>query len=147
MSIKKILLPSLLTITLFSSGIAIANNIDANKQTPKCSKHKNQVKFFKSLNVKQRQQIKQIRQSHRGEFKPLRQQMRVLHKQLRATYKLDNPSWLSIKSLVEKKSQVKAKLALLKAKVRFEVFQKTGIKLPSRKHHLCKKVKKYKVKN
>ncbi len=129
---KKIIFSGVLSISLLSSGTGLAQPKFEGKQ---CSKNHKQCKFFKKLTADQRKQVKQIMQSHRGEFKPLRKQMHDLHKQLKAQYDSGKPSWDVIKPLMDEMNQLKAKKSLLRANLKLEIYNKTGVKLPPKRHH------------
>lgn len=132
MFIQKLLLPSLLSIALLASSQLMARS---NIEDGKSCKHKKQCSFLNKLTSEQRQQVKTIMRSHKREFKPLFKKMRSVHQQLKEKYNQEKPLWQEIKPLVEQMNRLKAEKYLLKAKIKFEIFEKTGIKLPPRKHH------------
>jgi len=128
MSIKKLLLPGVLGLALMTSGITNAKSMD--EANPK---NQHYHKQFKKVSPEQLQQIKQIMQSHKPELKTLAKKAHALHNQLRSLYDLGNPAWTDIKPLVENINTTKGQIFLLREKVKFEVFQKTGIKLQQRR--------------
>lgn len=136
MSFKKLLCSSLLSIgLLFSNAVIAGHTHEAGDEV----KHQKKQRSFKKLSLEQRQQVKELMKNYRTEFKALHKEMRATKKQLKAQYNMDKPVWNNIQPLIEKMNQTRSKAALLRAKFKFDVYQKTGIKLPSPKFHHRKK--------
>ncbi len=131
MSIKKYFTVGAIALSLLASPISFANN-------PMCKKHckaHHKHAFLQKLTEQQRNQIKTAMQSFRKQAKPLHQQLRSLRKQVRQQYQTNNPQWQSIKQLTDQMNQLKNQLTLKRAQFRFDIYQKTGVMLPSKRHH------------
>ena len=140
MRLRKLLLPGVVSLAFVATPLAYAKDgADqyAKKPGKQCHKKHKRGEFFMKLSPEQRQEIKEILKSHKSEIVPLRKEMRALHQQMKAQYKNGEPSWNEIQAINQKMNVVKDQMSLLKAKIKFEVYKKTGLILPPKKggHH------------
>ena len=129
MKLKAITLSSILALGLASPIYGFATEKSESSCKKECP-HKSQKK---RLTDSQKSAIKKILMSYKDQVKPLRNNMRELRKTIANQYDSQNPSWSVIEETTKQMNDTRAKLTLIKQKIRYEIYKETGVKFKPRK--------------
>lgn len=133
--IKKLLIPSVIAISLAGAGVAFANPSVGTSGGPANQAQAMQKPAIKS---EKRAAVKAIMQKYRPQLQSLRQQGKVLKIQINGKMVTKGTTWDEIATMTKQLSSIHNQAMLIKTKARFEIFQKTGVLLPAKgkhKHH------------
>ena len=133
MSYKKYLTAIVISLPLLLpvSSFANASQMPA-KEKPRCERA-----AFKKLPQETKAQVKSILEKNKAEMQALHQKAKAEKKNLNKKIADKSSSWEEVSQLRQSLSQTEASIALLKAKVRYDVFQTTNflLKGPLKPHH------------
>lgn len=130
MSIKRLIIPGIIGLSMLSTGISAAE--PTHKSAPACVEAKGGCKHKSHMSVEQRAQVKKIMQAYRSKIRPLRQQARVLNLQIQGKLVTQGTHWKDIAMQNEQLNSLRGNIATLRLRARLEIFQKTGIVLPTK---------------
>ena len=130
MSIKRLLLPSILGLSLAGSGVALAQ--PQAMQAKPCDKASAKCPQKSHQSSKQREQARAIMQQYRMQIRPMRHKAKVLKIQIHGKMVTEGTTWKDIAMMNEELNQLRANISTLRLKARLDVFQKTGVLLPSK---------------
>lgn len=130
---KKLIIPAVAALGLMTSTIVMANpyaQSQSHAYQPDRQVHGGPMKYGQKG-----KQVRQIMQQYRGKIRQLRQQAKVLKMQINGKMVTQGTSWNDISAMTTQLSNLKSQIMMLKTQARFEIYQKTGILLPDRKHY------------
>ena len=127
---KKIILSAVLGVSLLGAGASFAMHGGSQGK----GRHSEQLCQKQQLSQANCVQVKSILKSYRTQMMPLKREARILRHQINGKIATQGSSWQEIEALVDKASVTHQQIFKLKSKARFEIFQKTGVLLPSKKH-------------
>lgn len=133
MSYKKYLSIAAISLSLLLPMSSFAKSSHAPAQEkPRCERA-----AFKKLPQESKEQIKSILEKNKAEMQALQKKAKAEKDQLNKKMVDKSSSWEEVSRLRQTLSQTQASIALLKAKVRYDVFQTTNflLKGPLKPHH------------
>lgn len=134
MYIKRFFIPSIIGLSMLSSGVIAAE--PAPKAAPKaistCMEAKGGCKHNRHMTAEQRAQVNKIIEAYRSKIRPLRQQARVLRLQIQGKLVTKGTHWKDIAMLNEQLNKLKGDMSTMRLRARLEIFQKTGVLIPGK---------------
>ena len=130
MSLKKLLITSLVSSTILGTGISYAM---PNPDKPMVAVKPNPTAHH-MISKEQIKIVQPIIHDTREKIRPLRQKIRILKMQLNGKMVTQGATWDDLSSLTQEISRLNGEIFALKTKARYDIFKKSGIVFPTKNY-------------